>query len=80
MLPRCSGWSAPILVPVEDRGEHLVHIGGCADEEEDDEEERLEVEEGRLEGSIVLASSSSSLSANLRGSGIGHTMVCNSLR
>jgi hypothetical protein len=44
-----SPWRAlPILIPVEDRREHLVHVGGCADEKEDDEEERLEVEEGRL--------------------------------
>jgi hypothetical protein len=39
----------PILVPVEDGGEHLMHVGRRADEEEDDEEERLEVEEGGLD-------------------------------
>lgn len=34
---------------VEQRGHHVVHIGGRADQEEDDEEERLEVEERGLE-------------------------------
>lgn len=37
-----------VLFPVEDAGEHVVHIGACADQEEDDEEEGLEVEEGGL--------------------------------
>lgn len=37
-----------VLFPVEDAGEHVVHIGARADQEEDDEEEGLEVEEGGL--------------------------------
>lgn len=36
----------PVLFPVEDAGEHVVHVGARADQEEDDEEEGLEVEEG----------------------------------
>ena len=38
----------PVLIPIEYRREHLVDVGGRADQEKDDEEERLEVEEGGL--------------------------------
>lgn len=39
----------PLLAVIEKSGEHLVHVGARADEEEDDQQKRLEVEEGRLE-------------------------------
>lgn len=45
-----------VLFPVEDAGEHVVHVGACADQEEDDEEEGLEVEEGGLHSRRGLAS------------------------
>lgn len=45
-----------ILFPVEDAGEHVVHVGARADQEEDDEEEGLEVEEGGLRSGAVVIS------------------------
>lgn len=33
---------------VQQRGHHIMHVGGCAYEQKNNEEERLEVEEGSL--------------------------------
>lgn len=38
----------PVLIPVHEAREEVVHVCARADQKEKDEEERLEVEEGRL--------------------------------
>lgn len=55
--PACVLWRAsflPVLVSVHHGGYELVDVCACADEQEDDEEERLEVEEGGLEGLVSI--------------------------
>jgi len=47
--------SSPVLVAIEEGGDHRVHVGGGAYEEEDAKQEALEVEERRLLPVALLA-------------------------
>lgn len=43
------GWNdIPVLVPVQDAGEQIVHVRRCADNQENDQEKGLEIEDCRL--------------------------------
>lgn len=44
------GTHLPLFIPVHDARKDRVHIGGGADDQQNDEEQRLEIEDGRLQG------------------------------